>query len=91
MASDQRGYNIPGIDYPRVLLEKEMKNCGAVFVKVLPHDLFRYLKIKGAQGLRSPFYKLLYLFFPVPTFYLLPKSFLEKHAYWWIVVAKKPE
>ena len=85
------GYNIPEIDYSGELIEKEMKNCGAVFVKVLPHDLFGYLKIKNARGLKSPFYKLLYLFFQCPLFYLLPKSFLEKHAYWWIVIAKKPE
>ncbi len=85
------GYNIPEIDYSRELIEKEMKNCGAVFVKVLPHDLFGYLKIKGARGLRSPFYKLLYLFLQCPLFYLLPKSFLDKHAYWWIAIAKKPE
>ncbi len=84
-------YNIPEINYSRELIEKEIKNCGLVFIKVLPHDLFGYLKIKYARALRSLFYKLLYLFLQCPLFYLLPKSFLENQAYWWIVIANKTE
>jgi SAM-dependent methyltransferase len=85
------GYNIPEIDYSRKLLTKEMKNCGAILVKVLPHDLFGHLKLKNACGFKKILYKLLYFVLQCPLFYSLPRSFLDKHAYWWIVIAKKPE
>ena len=83
------GYRIPEIDYSSEQIEAEMKQCGASEVKVLAHDLYGYLRIRGASGIRKIADHLVYYTFQVPLFQLMPASFLSRHAYWWLAVARK--
>ena len=83
------GYLIPEIDYTREHLIEEMQHCGAGEVIVLAHDLFGYLKMLPITGIKRKLLLLLYLFMQLPVFQLLPVSVLNRHAFWWVVVAKK--
>jgi len=83
------GYLIPEMDYSRKIIEREMKACGAEAVEVLPHDVFGYLRLKDAHGLAKTAYKIFYYLLQAPLFRLLPAPFLDRHAYWWIAIARK--
>lgn len=84
------GYRIPEIDYSKTQIEAEMRKCGAAVVKVLPHDLFGYLRIRDTRGIGKLADDFRYYLFQAPWFQLMPASFLSRHAYWWIAVAQKP-
>ncbi len=83
------GYKIPEIDYSDGLIEKEMRACGAIEVKVLPHNLFGYLRIMNLGGVRRFAAGLIYYLFQLPIFQFLPRRFLRRHAYGWVAVARK--
>jgi SAM-dependent methyltransferase len=82
------GYGVPEIDYTDEMLAAEMRACGARTVKVLPHNLCGYLRIIPAGKLRRG-YDLLYTVLQLPIFNLLPASWLKRHSYWWLAIARK--
>ena len=85
------GYRIPEIDYSPAQIGEEMRKCGATAVKVLPHDLFGYSRIRDRRGIRKVADDLRYYLFQAPFFHFMPASFLTRHAYWLIAIACKPE
>jgi SAM-dependent methyltransferase len=83
------GYGIPEIDYTGEMLAAEMRACGARAVTVLPHNLCGYLRIIPAGTLQRRGYDLLYTVLQLPIFNLLPATWLQSHAYWWLAIARK--
>lgn len=84
------GYNIPEIDYTPEMIIHEMEQAGGCKVKVLPHDLFGYLKVKDGSAWQLRTNRILYLLGQIPLPKLFPFRFVKRHAYWWIAIAKKP-
>jgi len=83
------GYIVPEIDYSADLVEREMRQCGAVDVAVLHHNMFGYLRIKDSRGMlrvaELAGYALLQLF----PWRFLPRRFLDRHDFWLIGIGRK--
>ena len=83
------GYNIPEIDYSVSSLKKEMLLGGASSVKIIPHDLMGYIKLKETDGIKRATALITYLTLQTPIFQRLPMAVLRKQAFWLIGIGQK--
>ncbi|MEK7476861.1 MAG: methyltransferase domain-containing protein [Candidatus Coatesbacteria bacterium] len=94
MRAEQRrkglgGYNVPEIDYSSRLVAREMEQCGAAHVEVLHHNVFGYLRIKPSRGLMKPARLAAYGLLQAFPWRVMPRAFLDRHAYWLIGLGRK--
>jgi SAM-dependent methyltransferase len=81
------GYRVPEIDYTPALLEREMRQAGAVAVRVIPHNLFGYRLIEPAVGARRAWNRLCWAAGQgLPR---LAGEFTTRHAASFICIARK--
>ncbi len=78
------GYDIPEIDYNPELMMKELAQCGGRNIKVLPHNLGGYLRIK--PGL---IYKFIFYLLQLVPMSWLPARGAERHCGSFIGIAQK--
>lgn len=80
------GYVVPEIDYTPALLEGEMREAGAVAVRVVPHNLFGYHLVEPAAPVRRAWNRLQWA-----AAQALPRvscPFTNRHAFGFICVAR---
>ena len=85
------GYNIPEIDYTAASAASELIGCRGEAVTVLPHNLFGYLLLTQDSGLHNRLRRMAYLLAQTPLSLLLPRQVKERHAYWLLCFARKPQ
>ena len=78
------GYDIPEIDYTPELMVEELEKCGGRNIRVLPHNLGGYLRMR--PGL---FYKIIFYLLQLIPLDWLPRNIAFRHCGSFIGIAQK--
>ena len=83
------GYHIPEINFSPALIEGEMDRCGGRDIKVIPHNIFGYLRFDGVVSLPKILRVFLYYLAQLAPDFIWPRKFALRHSLTLIGIARK--